>query len=158
MTAMGFPTKLSKQALVKVKNESAAAAVEALMDLQATEAKKKPAPAKAIITIGKYSCTLCTFENAAGKAVCEICGEAAPQTAYIIVKSEDELKKEKDEAERKEKERLDEAARIEKDKAEESKRKEDEDRERLEKLEQEERDTKLACEIIANSKEYFANA
>lgn len=32
---------------------------------------------------------MCTFNNPDGKAVCEMCGTAAPETAYVFVKNEE---------------------------------------------------------------------
>jgi len=37
LTLMGFPLELSKQGLIKVKNESVAAAVDAIMELKETD-------------------------------------------------------------------------------------------------------------------------
>ena len=91
---MGVPLELSKKGLIKVKNESVVAAVDAVMELQEQEAKKKP-KTSGKVQIVAYACEVCTFNNADGKAVCEVCGTAAPQTAYVIVKSPQEIEKEK---------------------------------------------------------------
>jgi len=52
------------------------------------------------LPIVSYSCTLCTYVNAPGKGLCELCGTAAPATAWVVVKSAEEIKIEKDETER----------------------------------------------------------
>lgn len=41
---------------------------------------------------------MCTFKNPDGKAVCEICGTAAPQTAYVFLKTEAQVKAEEEAA------------------------------------------------------------
>jgi hypothetical protein len=73
---MGFPVELCKKGLIKVKNESVAAAVDIIMELQESELKKHPKPTN--LTVISYSCTTCTYQNPDGKAVCELCGTPAP--------------------------------------------------------------------------------
>ncbi len=102
LTAMGFALELSKKGLIKVKNQSAEAAIDIIMTLQEEENKKNPKSAskpKTQIKVVSYSCEVCTFVNPDGASVCEVCGAGAPQTAMVIVKSEAEIKKEKDEEE-----------------------------------------------------------
>jgi hypothetical protein len=115
---MGFPAELVKKGLIKVKNESAAAAVDAIMELQEQTKKVEKKPEKKIKErILAYSCEICTFFNKEEKPICEICGSPAPQSAIVFEKSkEDEdkekeeealkLKKEQEEKERQEKEKL----------------------------------------------------
>lgn len=111
LTQMGFTMEQSKKGLIKVSNESVAAAVEAIMELQASEPEKpKPTASAKNLTVVSYNCSMCTYLNPDGKAVCEVCGTAAPQTAYIVVKSEEETKKEEEEAARKKKEEEEAAA------------------------------------------------
>lgn len=87
---MGFPQELCKKALVKVLNTSVQAAVDALMELQEKEGKSKPTSSDtgATVQVVSYECSMCTFLNPDGKAVCEVCGTAAPQTAYVFIKTE----------------------------------------------------------------------
>ena len=104
MIAMGFNIDLSKQALIKVKNESLAAAIDAVIEIQKIQDKEKAKlvdsiPKKAIIQ--SWECKTCTFINIEGKAVCDMCTVAAPDTAYLIVKSEEEKKKEEEEENKK---------------------------------------------------------
>ena len=73
---MGFPVELSKKGLIKVKNESVPAAVDAIMELQ--EAQPKPKPAAKNLQIVAYHCSVCTYLNPDGKAYCEVCSAAAP--------------------------------------------------------------------------------
>jgi len=101
LQAMGFPQELCKKALVKVLNTSVAAAVDALMELSEKEGKTNPAssePAGTTVQVVSYECTMCTFKNPDGKAVCEICGTAAPQTAYVFLKTEAQVKAEEEAA------------------------------------------------------------
>jgi uncharacterized Zn finger protein (UPF0148 family) len=58
---------------------------------------------------------VCTYKNPDGAAVCEICGAGAPQTAMIIVKSEEEIKREKEEEEARIKKEAEEIERKEKE-------------------------------------------
>ncbi len=44
LTGMGFSLELSKKGLIKVKNESVAAAVEAIMEIQESEPKPQTTP------------------------------------------------------------------------------------------------------------------
>lgn len=101
---MGFPLEACKKGLIKVKNESVPAAVDVIMEMQELESKVHPKEKGGSSSEGlqvlSYECTVCTYVNADGKAVCELCGTAAPQTAYVVVKSEEQIKREKDEAER----------------------------------------------------------
>lgn len=66
---MGFPEVLARQALVKVKNESIAAAVEAVMSQRSKGAQ------------AQWACERCTVVNAAGGTTCHLCGGPAPATA-----------------------------------------------------------------------------
>lgn len=91
---MGFPLELSKKGLIKVKNESVVAAVDAVMELQEQEAKKQPKTAGKVKVVA-YACEVCTFQNPDGNALCEVCGTAAPQTSYVVVKTPQEVEKEK---------------------------------------------------------------
>lgn len=145
LTMMGFPLELSKKGLIKVKNQSPEAAIDIIMTLQEDELKKNPkayAPPKATIKIGSYTCMVCTFANPDGASLCEMCQTSAPQTAYIIEKSQEEMKREKDEEDAKIKKELEEIDRIEKERIakEEGDRKKEEDERLLkEKDEQEAR-------------------
>lgn len=71
------------------------------MELQAKETKKEPTTQ---LKIGSYECTVCTLINPEGKAICEACGSPAPQSAYILTKSEEEIKREKEAEELKKRE------------------------------------------------------
>ena len=90
---MGFPLVPSKAALIKVKNESITAAIEAIVELQAQEEVKKPKEAPEAKTtktvIETWPCGTCTYLNTGGNATCEMCTQAAPTTAYIEVKTEE---------------------------------------------------------------------
>ena len=104
---MGFPEKLSKDALIKVKNDSIAAAVEAVVALQ--EAEKalqkdlKVEIEEKLITVIEWQCSICTIINKPGGTMCNMCGAAAPESAYTDAKAE-QLKKEKEEQKKKEEE------------------------------------------------------
>jgi epoxyqueuosine reductase QueG len=157
---MGFPLELSKKGLIKVKNQSPEAAIDIIMTLQEEELKKNPnanAPPKATIKIVSYTCMVCTFVNPDGASLCEICQTSAPQTAYIIEKSQDEIKREKDEEEAKIKKELEEIDRIEKERIakEEEDRKKDEE-ERLLK-EKEEQEARIRDELKVKTHDYFAD-
>jgi len=57
-----------------VKNESVAAALDAVMELQAKDEKEKQKQkAKNQTIISSWSCVTCTFINAEGKAQCDMC-------------------------------------------------------------------------------------
>jgi hypothetical protein len=108
---MGFPEDLARRALVKVKNESVAAAVEAAVALQAEpeEGLKLQAAAgqgaakegkKA--TLVEWSCAMCTIINPPGGTTCHICFSPAPAGAYVDERAEkarleEELQRERDE-------------------------------------------------------------
>ena len=129
LTDMGFPEDLGRRALVKVKNESVAAAVEAVVALQAESvvkpAQEPPGEAKRT-TVAQWNCEMCTIINQPGGASCHICFSAAPASAYVDegaektrqdeelrlkTEAEERLAKEKEqEAER---QRLEEQARLE---------------------------------------------
>jgi hypothetical protein len=96
---MGFPEALSKKALIKVKNESMAAAVEAVVALQEAELAQKATegiPEVKIATVIEWTCAACTMINKPGKTVCEMCGAAAPALAYVDAAA-DKAKKEAEE-------------------------------------------------------------
>lgn len=73
---MGFPLEACKKGLIKVKNESLPAAVDAIMELQETDSKAVPKEkdSKEGLKVVSYECTVCTYLNPDGKAICEICG------------------------------------------------------------------------------------
>jgi uncharacterized Zn finger protein (UPF0148 family) len=103
---MGFPEALSKKALIKVKNESMAAAVEAVVALQEAELAQKATegtPEVRIATVVEWPCPACTIINKPGKTVCDMCGAAAPAHAYVDAAAE-KAKKEAEEREKKEEE------------------------------------------------------
>lgn len=112
---MGFSLELCKKGLIKVKNESVAAALDAIVELQQVDLKSNLTSSHtgSNLQVVSYECTSCTYLNPDGKAVCDVCGTAAPQTAYILVKSEAQIKKEAEEIERKKKEEEDELTRVE---------------------------------------------
>lgn len=124
LALMGFSVELSKKGLIKVANESVAAAVDAIMELQAVENQQnsqgKPIATKTTAkeTIIEYTCTMCTFINGAGKAICEVCGTPAPQTAIIFVKSDEDIKREQEEEDRLIREAQEKIDKEEKDKQE----------------------------------------
>ena len=88
---MGFPEGLSKQALVKVKNESIAAAVEAIVALQTEQAspgeKTTPTTGKKP-TLVQWNCEACTMINQPGGTECHVCGCAAPTRAFVDEQAE----------------------------------------------------------------------
>ena len=160
LTTMGFPLELSKKGLIKVKNQSAEAAIDAIMTLQEEELKKNPkgAKPKSTIKIMSYECAICTYKNPDGAAVCEICGAGAPQTAMTIVKSEEEIKREKEEEEARLKKEVEEIERKEKERI----AKEEEERKRIEEerlqKEKAEAEARMREELKIKTSEYFADA
>ena len=106
---MGFSLIQAKAALIKCKNESVAMAIETIMEMQATEQAKKPKEVEMIkkTKIQSWVCTICTYINPEAKASCEMCGQPPPLSAFVEVKSEDDIKKEKEELEKKQKEEED---------------------------------------------------
>lgn len=89
---MGFPEDLARRALVKVKNESVAAAVETAVALQAepgegltsSAATGQGAPKEAKkATLVQWSCEMCTIINPPGGTTCHICFSPAPAGAYV---------------------------------------------------------------------------
>jgi len=116
---MGFPEDLGKLALIKVKNESVAAAVEAVVALQVEQAsklEKEPAAEKKKVTVVQWNCEMCTVINQPGASTCHICFTPAPSTAFVDEAAEKatrdaEEKKKKDEAEK-----LEAAKRLEEEK------------------------------------------
>jgi hypothetical protein len=83
---MGFPEDLSKLALIKVKNESVAAAVEAVVALQAEKlsslAKESLKDTKKV-TVVDWTCDACTMINTPGGTDCDMCGCKAPESAFV---------------------------------------------------------------------------
>ena len=145
MLNMGFNIELSKQALIKVKNESLAAAIDAVIEIQKILDKEKAkvvesVPKKAIIQ--SWECKACTFINIEGKAICDMCTLPAPDTAYLIVKSEEEKKKEEEEEQKKAREE-EEAKQAEIDKV-----KKAEEEEKKKQMEEEEKHKK--CQEIGD--------
>jgi hypothetical protein len=89
---MGFLEGLSKQALIKVKNESIAAAVEAVVALQseqATQMEKNTATvADKKATVVQWNCEACTIINQPGGTHCMMCNFAAPAKAFVDEQAE----------------------------------------------------------------------
>jgi hypothetical protein len=84
---MGFPEDLGRRALLQVKNESVAAAVEAVVALQAETVAKPEAPApkeaEKKATLVPWNCEVCTYRHEPGAATCHICFSPAPASAFI---------------------------------------------------------------------------
>lgn len=110
---MGFSAAVSKQALIKVKNESVAAAVEAAVVLQAEQmgASAKPEPAKVAVT--DWSCPVCTLINKPGGSSCPACGGAVPPEACINEAEERAKKEEEDRKKKEEEERIEREKKLE---------------------------------------------
>jgi len=84
MKMMGFDEEASKQALVKVKNESVEAAVEAIQDIMEELDKEKaanPMPVKEYQYL-QWQCLICTFINEK-TGICQVCGGGAPEEAKL---------------------------------------------------------------------------
>ena len=66
--------------LIKVKNESVAAALDAIVELQHVDLKSNLTSSHtgSNLQVVIYECTSCTYLNPDGKAVCDVCGTAAP--------------------------------------------------------------------------------
>lgn len=102
---MGFALEFAKKALIKVKNESVAAALDAIEDIQ-TKAKEVIIAKETAVSAKKqkilsWICQLCTYINPEGKATCEMCTYPVPQSSIIEEKNEDDILKEKEDAEAK---------------------------------------------------------
>jgi uncharacterized UBP type Zn finger protein len=65
MVAMGYALSIVKKALIAVKNESVAAAID-MIDQIMTEEKKK----KQVIAAREWSCPACTYYNKADNESC----------------------------------------------------------------------------------------
>ncbi len=155
---MGFPLELSKKGLIKVKNVSAEAAIDVIMELQVEDQKNKPKAQPSSLKIGHYQCLVCTYFNMQGKGACEMCGSAAPQTAYIIEKTEDDLKRELEEIEAQKKKEEDEQLRIENERiAKEEAEKKKIEEERLLR-EKEELEKRLKEELKQKTQDYYQDA
>lgn len=124
---MGFPEELGKKALMKVKNESVTAAVDAVVSLQVEQdGQREVEPPKVEKkTVVKWSCEMCTMLNQPGGTKCHICFSAAPATAYVDEAAE------RAEKEAEEKRKTEDEERVARAKAEEEERKKQEDLERL---------------------------
>jgi len=88
---MGFPEDLGKLALVKVKNESVAAAVEAVVSLQVEQVsqQEKVAPKEEKkVAVVQWVCEMCTVINQPGGTKCHICFGQAPASAYVDEEAE----------------------------------------------------------------------
>ena len=126
---MGFPEGLSKQALVKVKNESIAAAVEAIVALQtehASQGEKNAPPQGKKPTVAQWNCEACTMLNQPPGTECHVCGCAAPARAFV----DEQAEKARQEAE--EKKRKEEDERLARERELEDERKRQEELKRLE--------------------------
>lgn len=114
LTEMGFPEDLGKRALIKIKNESVAAAVEAACTIQSEEPTQPPEPKKTEekkVTLVQWTCERCTVVNEKGGTTCHICFGPAPDSAFIDESAEKEkealeLKAKTEETERLLKEKL----------------------------------------------------
>ena len=83
---MGFPEDLSKLALIKIKNESVAAAVEAVVALQAeklSQNAKESLKETKKVTVVDWNCEACTIINKPGGTDCDMCGCKAPESAFV---------------------------------------------------------------------------
>jgi hypothetical protein len=108
---MGFPEDLGKLALIKVKNESVAAAVEAVVSLQVEQVnqQEKEAPKEKEekkVTVVQWDCEICTVINQPGGTKCHICFGQAPASAYVDEEAEKAKKDAQEKAEKAEEERL----------------------------------------------------
>jgi len=108
---MGFPEDLGRKALVKVKNESVAAAVEAVVALQAEQVAEQPKqePAKEAAkkaTVAQWNCDMCTIINQPGGTSCHICLSPAPASAYVDVAAEQQKREEEELRQQQEVERV----------------------------------------------------
>lgn len=104
---MGFPEDLARKALIKVKNESVASAVEAVVALQAEDIALTALQTKVDkkVTLVQWTCERCTVVNPPGGCTCHVCFGQAPAYAYIDeeaekLKSDAENKKKKEEEQR----------------------------------------------------------
>ena len=121
---MGFPEGLSKEALIKVKNESIAAAVEAVVTLQnehGSQPEKNAPMAGKKPTVSQWNCEACTVINQPGGTECQVCGREAPAKAYV----DEEAEKARKEAEEKERQEEEERLARERELEEEKKRQEE---------------------------------
>lgn len=143
---MGFPEDLAKQALIKVKNESVAAAVGAVVALQAeavASPEQEPPKEEKKATVAQWNCEMCTIINQPGGTTCHICFSAAPASAY----ADEDAEKAKREEEQKLKKAEEERLAKEKELEEERKRREEEAR-----LEEERHKEKVQQEFQATKK------
>jgi hypothetical protein len=103
---MGFPEDLATRALVKVKNESVAAAVEAVVALQAGTAALPGLTSPKVekkVTLTQWICERCTVVNAPGGSTCHVCFGPAPDNAFVdeaAEKAKKETEKKHQEGER----------------------------------------------------------
>lgn len=144
---MGFPEKLSKEALVKVKNESIAAAVEAVVALQEAEKailkELKVEKEEKKVTVVDWPCSQCTIINKPGLTICDMCGAAAPESAFVDAKAESAKKEEEEQKKKEEEEKL-----AREKQAEEERLKEEE----LRKIKEQEHKDKVASEFEKTKK------
>lgn len=105
---MGFPEPLCSKALVKVKNESIAAAVEAVVALQEEEKGKKAESTEEVkkVTLVEWTCSACTMINKAGGTVCDMCCCKAPEQAFVDAAGEQAKREAEDSQKKEEEERL----------------------------------------------------
>ena len=110
---MGFPEDLGKLALVKVKNESVAAAVEAVVSLQVEQVSQqakdndKVAPKEEKkVAVVQWVCEMCTVINQPGGTKCHICFGQAPASAYVDEEAEKAKQDAEDKAEKAKEEKL----------------------------------------------------
>ena len=145
---MGFPEPLCSKALVKVKNESIAAAVEAVVALQEEEKGKKTESAEDVkkVTLVEWTCTACTMINKAGGTVCDMCCAKAPEHAFVDAAGE-QAKKEAEESKKKEEEE-----RLAREKKAEEEKRQAEELQRI----QEEKQKERVREEYENTKRFFA--
>lgn len=90
LLSLGFNETLSKKALILVNNENLDSAMDALLELQKKEPPPKPEEKpKDNFIILSWGCPKCTLINSEGKSCCEVCSEAAPQSAYKLKAKEE---------------------------------------------------------------------
>ena len=98
---MGFGLETAKKGLIKVKNESVSAAIDAIEEITKLEKDKEPKLPVKKMKIISWQCPTCTYINAEGKEICEMCTSGVPDQYRIPDNDEEDIKKQKDEEEKK---------------------------------------------------------
>ena len=101
---MGFPQEIAKNALSKVNPGDVSAACEAAIKLKINEPGSGATFALRKLRILSWACPRCTFINQEGCPSCEMCTAVPPLEAYAAEKTEEEKKREDEEAKLKAKE------------------------------------------------------